>query len=105
MGFYLKEGPHGFLPPRQSPSHNPTVPVFSTTPETVFTLSFNEDISKQLGNKSQNQGCSAHQETDLKQHIKQLTPRDTMGITNHCIKYVTLCLGNHSHHCTQWQDI
>lgn len=38
----------GPLPPPHSSS-------FNTTPETGFTLSFNEDISKQLGYKSKNQ--------------------------------------------------
>lgn len=40
----------GKAPVRSHISHHPTTPAFRTT-ETVFTLSFNEDISKQLGNK------------------------------------------------------
>lgn len=52
MDFFISKEDHMHSPI----SHHPTIPTFSTAPETVFTLSFKEDTFKQLGNKSRPKG-------------------------------------------------
>lgn len=88
------------LPSPSSLSHQPMVPAFSTTSETLFTLSLNEDISEQLGSKSKNQRalCSmqnwletTHQTVDSKRSNQNHKPTHLKNHSwdhTHLVRYV-----------------